>query len=160
MGAFKIDEKTRNDLEKAGRKMANKLADDAKEKLVKKYISLINDYYEDYTPKVDKHGIPYYQRTLNLFNSYRPYKKNPHNTIYYGGVQITADKMYDYESISGEPFAAQSLLDKFIYTKDGTWHGGDWHGGYGVKAKFSISGELLDYRDYLVQYYTKKYSVK
>ena len=156
MGSFKINDDTRKKLEKLGQKQANKLADDAKKKLIDKYIYLINAYYEDYEPKV-------YQRTLNLFNSYRPYKKNPHNTIYYGGIQIVADKMYDYYSLNDEPFSAQRLLDKYIYTTNlpsATWHGGDWHGGYGVMAGFSISDELLKYRDDLIKYYTKKYAVK
>ena len=162
MGSFKLDEKTKRKLEESGKKVTNKLADDAKKKLTDKYRSLIDQYYDDYTPRVDKHGIPYYQRTGNLYKSYRPYKKT-NNTISYGGVQITADKMRDYSSVSGEIFSAQRLLDKYIYTTSlpsATWHGGDWHGGYGVMAGFSMSDELLSYRDYLFDYYTKKYSVK
>lgn len=161
--SFKIDQNTYKELEELGKKEASKMADDAKNKMVDKYVSLISSYYDDYTPKKDKYGKPYYIRTFNLFNSYSPYKKNPHNTIYYGGIHIHAGKMYDYYNKYDEVFPADTLLEKFIYTTEppySTWHGGDWHGGYGVKNSFSIYEEIHKYRDKLIDYYTKECSVK
>lgn len=169
MGSFKLDESTKRKLEDIGRKEANRLADDAKKKLIDKYNFLINKFYKDYTPAKDRHGEFYYTRTFNLFKSYRAYKRNPHNTIYYGGVEITADRMNDYESIVigedglPETFPAERLLEKYIYTTSlpsATWHGGDWHGGYGVMAKFSIYNEMMKYKDYLIKYYTKNNGIK
>lgn len=156
--SFKISQNTINNLKEAGKKKANQLAEEAKTELMKKYRSLISDYYNDYTPKLDEHGQPYYHRTINLYKSYKPYKRNSHDTVYYGGVEISSEKMKDYHSVlDGSIFDAQRLLDKYIFTTtlpSATWHGGDWHGGYGVMAKFSIYEEILSYQDYLI----KKYS--
>ena len=162
MGTFKLDDKTKKQIEKAGREEANRLANDAEKKLINKYVSLLNDYYEDYTPRTDKNGVPYYNSTFNLYKSYRAYKMNPHNTIVYGGVDITSDRMDDYHSITGETFSAQRLLDKYIYTStlpSATWHGGNWNGGYGILAKFSIYDEMMKYKNFLIDYYTKNYGI-
>ena len=162
MGLFKIDDKTKKALENEGRKIANKLADDAKEKLCNKYIELIQAYYDYYDPNG-------YERTFQLFKSYRPYKNNPHNTIYYGGITITADKMKNYQTgyemrhNEKGTFSAQRLLDKYIYTTtlpSATWHGGDWAGGYGVMNSFSIYDEMMKYHQYLLRDYTEKCAVK
>ena len=163
MSTFKIDQKTIKSLEDEGKNVVNELADDAKEKLCSKYESLIDFYYADYMPKLDRKGNPYYIRTFNLYKSYRPYKRNPHNTIYYGGITVTADKMHDYSSFCGETFSAQRLLDKYIYTTtlpSATWHGGDWHGGYGKMNSFSIYKEMLNYQQYLIKYYTDNFGIK
>lgn len=162
-GVFKLDSGTKRELEELGRQEADRLANDAKDKLTKKYISLITDYYNDYTPKRNKYGKPYYVRTENLYRSYMPYKRNSGNHIFYGGVQISDNKMHDYKSLKGETFTAERLLEKYIYTAtlpSATWHGGDWHGGYGVMADFSIYDEMMRYRDDLISYYIDNFSTK
>lgn len=156
MSEFKLNKNVKKILENAGRKKANELAEDAKSKLIEQYNILIDFYYADYMPKLDNNGIPYYIRTFNLYRSYRPYKRNSHNTIYYGGIEIESSKMRNYRSIKGETFYASSLLYKFIYNENGTWHGGDWHGGYGEINSFNIYKEMIKYRDNLINKYSGK----
>jgi hypothetical protein len=158
MAKQKMDKGIRQKLEEYGKQKANELANDAEEKLVNKYISLIECYYDDYTPKLNKYGIPYYVRTFNLRKSYIPYKKTPfgNRSTYYGGVKITAERMNEYTSRNGDTFLAERLLDKYIYTTalpSATWHGGDWHGGYGVMAGFSIYYEMKVYQKKLINEY-------
>ncbi len=160
MARFHIDERLRKNLEYFGQEKAKKLAAEAREKLTNHYVSLIDWYYSDYNPKLDKYGEPYYRRTFGLYKSFKKYYKNSHNIIYYGGVEITADKMHDYPSLNGEGFSAGTLLNKFIYNQDGTWHGGDWHGGYGVMAGFSIYEEMNSYYESLLKEYQGRCSVR
>ena len=163
MARFRINENLKKNLEKYGQEKAKELAQDAREKLSNHYMSLIDWYYVDYMPKLNKYGEPYYHRTFGLYKSYKKYYKNSHNSTYYGGVEITADKMNDYPSLNGEDFSAERLLDKYIYTStlpSATWHGGDWHGGYGVMAKFSIYDEMNKYYNKLLKEYEQKCSVK
>jgi len=113
---------------------------------------MIDWYYRDYDPVA-------YVRTHNLYNSYRPFYKNSHSTIYYGGVEVTADRMHENYGTDKHPFAAADLLSTYIYTPKGTWHGGDMHGGYGVPASFSIYGQMHDYHNKLKNKYRKRCSV-
>lgn len=163
MANFKISNEVYNKLKKSGQEKANELANDAENKLIDKYISLLDWYYLDYQPKLDENGVPYYIRTFNLYNSFSPYKRTPSSgrSTYYGGIRINADKIKDYDSIRNDgKFSASNLLNKFIYNEDGTWHGGDWHGGYGVSNSFNIYKELHDYRDKLIDKYKKSCSIK
>ena len=125
MARFHIDDKLRKNLEYFGQEKAKKLAQEARERLSEHYVSLIDWYYSDAKPGLDKYGEPYYHRTFGLYKSFKKYYKNSHNSIYYGGVEITADKMNDYPSLNGEGFSAKSFMEKFIYNPSGTWHGGD-----------------------------------
>lgn len=161
MAKFRISEDMRNRLEDIGRKKAKELAQETREKLSAHYHSLIDWYYSE-KPALDKYGEPYYHRTYGLYKSYKKYYKNSHNSIYYGGVEITADKMKDYPSLNGQGFSAQRLLDKFIYAPtlpSATWHGGDWHGGYGQMADVDIRGEMNKYYYSLLSEYRNKCSV-
>ena len=152
MARFHIDDKLRKNLEYFGQEKAKKLAQEARERLSEHYVSLIDWYYSD--------GEPYYHRTFGLYKSFKKYYKNSHNSIYYGGVEITADKMNDYPSLNGEGFSAKSLMEKFIYNSSGTWHGGDWHGGYGAMARFSIYNEMNDFYNKLLKEYQDRCSVR
>ena len=160
MARFHIDDKLRKNLEYFGQEKAKKLAQEARERLSEHYVSLIDWYYSDAKPGLDKYGEPYYHRTFGLYKSFKKYYKNSHNSIYYGGVEITADKMNDYPSLNGEGFSAKSLMDKFIYNPSGTWHGGNWHGGYGVMAGFSIYNEMNDFYNKLLKEYQDRCSVR
>ena len=159
---YKVSDKTRKELNEAGKKVAKKLAKEASEKLSSQYVRLIDFYYADYMPRLDKYDEPYYTRTWNLYKSFYKYQNHSGSNIYYGGVAITPEKMDDYFSIKpyGETFKAEDMFDKFIYNKKGTWHGGDWHGGYGVKNSFNIYTEMHKYFKDLVKYYKKNYGFK
>lgn len=148
MGNFKLNQNFIKKIENECKEKAKNLAHEASEKLTDYYISLIDRYYSDYTPKLNKYGEPYYARTFNLYNSAHKYYKNG-STRFYGGVQINGSGMHDYPGIRNTPISGERLLYKYIYTPampSATWHGGDWHGGYGNMARFSIYYELEMYK--------------
>lgn len=149
MVRFKLDDNFKRKLEKQCQEKAQKLAIEARDKLYDKYMTLIDWYYADYFPKLDKYDESHYTRTFNLYNSAHKYYLNSHGSIFYGGVDINASGMHDYPGKNGDGISAGGLLGKFIYNPSGTWHGGDWHGGYGTMAKFSIYDEIHKYRDEL-----------
>lgn len=153
MGTFRLSQDFIDRIENECKEKAKALAHEASEKLTDHYISLLDWYYVDYTPKVDKHGNPYYTRTFNLYKSAHKYYKN-RTDVFYGGVRIDGSTMKDYPGVRGEDISGQRLLDKFIYTTtlpSATWHGGDWHGGYGTMASFSIYDEMQKYKKELVK---------
>lgn len=125
-----------------------------------KYVSLIDWYYNDYSPKLDKYDEPYYIRTLNLYKSAHKYYLNSHNSVFYGGVNINSIGMLNYPGRNGDGISANDLLNKYIYNPSGTWHGGDWHGGYGVPANFNIYTEMYKYRDKLYKDLQNRCKVK
>ena len=155
-------------LEQLGKSKASALAEEASKKLTSHYVSLIDWFYADYSPKM-------YKRTFGLYNSYRKFNKNS-QTVYYGGVIVSPDKMHDYEAdenpflidetgrIYGligrrDPISASDLLSKFIYNPEGTWHGGNMQGGYGLRASFNLYNEIHSYHEQLKDEYRKRCSV-
>ena len=150
MSEFRLDEKTKKNIEFLAKQTAKSLARDAREKLTDKYIELIDWYYVDYSPKLNKYDEPYYTRSFRLYKSYSKYYKN--SSIIYGGVKISGEKMGNYPGHS-DSISGQGLLDKFIYNPGGTWHGGDWNGGYGEPAGLNIYQELDTYYNNLLQEY-------
>ena len=163
MAGFHLDKNFKKNLEFFAQEKAKELAKEARERITNHYHSLIDRYYEDYEPKVDRHGVPYYIRTFGLYNSYREYYKNSHNSIYYGGIEVSGDKMRDYPGIRNQTITAQRLLYKYIYTPtqpSATWHGGDWHGGYGVMASFSLYNEIWNYRNNLIKEFQNRCSTR
>lgn len=141
------------------KEIMNSLAEDARTKICNQYERLIDFYYADYSPKLDKNGIPYYIRTFNLYKSYSPYKKATSEISVFAGIRIHGDKMRDYDSVKGyRDFKAEDMLFKFIVNESSpynTYHGGDWHGGYGALNSFSIYDEMIKYRDKLANEYSK-----
>ena len=146
MGAFRLNESFINKIEKECQNKAKNLAHEASNKLTDHYLSLLNKYYKDYTLKSNKYNSSYYVRTSNLYKSSHKYYKN-NTSIFYGGVRIDGSNMNDYKGIRNDSITGQDLLDKFIYNKNGTWHGGDWHGGYGEPASFNIYNKIHKYRN-------------
>lgn len=146
MASFRLDKDFKRKLEKKCQEKAKELAIEARDKLYERYVSLLDWYYLDYLPKLDKYDEPYYTRTFNLYNSAHKYYSNSHSSTFYGGVNIFLDTP-DYPSRNGDGFSSQGLLEKFIYNEKGTWHGGNWHGGYGSDASFNIYKEMHKYRD-------------
>lgn len=139
-------------LEKQAQKIASDLAHEAQEKLTDHYISLIDWFYVDRQPIA-------YDRTFGLYNSYKKFYKNSHGTIMYGGVEVTPERMADYDYHRKQPITASALLNTYIYNPSGTWHGGDMHGGYGVPAKFGIYNEMHNYHEQLKDEYKKRCSI-
>lgn len=139
-------------LEKQAQKKASELAHEAQEKLTNHYMSLIDWFYADYQPIE-------YLREFNLYNSYRKFYKNSHSTIYYGGVEVTPDRMHDYDYNRRQPITASALLNTYIYNPVGTWHGGDMHGGYGQPASFNMYSDMHDFHEQLKDEYRKRCSI-
>lgn len=99
-------------LEKQAKKKASELAHEAQQRLTNGYVSFIDLYYSDYTPQQ-------YVRTHNLYRSYNKFYKNSHGTIFYGGVEVTPERMFDnYDQIT-----PSDLMSEFIYNPKGTYHG-------------------------------------
>lgn len=148
MNKVKLSNDFKRKIEDECKKTAKNLAKECADKLTKKYISLIDWYYQDRPEGT-------YKRTYGLYDSGHRYYVASNNSLYfYGGVQIDASKMHDYINLKGETFTAERLLDKYIYVAtqpSATWHGGNWYGGYGVKASFSLYNEIYKYRDKLVK---------
>lgn len=147
--SFRLDTKLKSNLEYFAKEKAKSLAKEAEQRLTDKYKDLIDWYYAGYMPGLNNYRDPYYERKWRLYNSAFPYYKNSGQYRIYGGVEITGEKLGTYPSLDGNGFSGQDLLDKFIYTGSGTYHGGDWHGGYGDSASFSIYDELNKFRDQL-----------
>ena len=147
--SFRLDTKLKSNLEYFAKEKAKLLAREAEQRLTNKYLDLIDWYYAGYMPSLSSYGDPYYERKWRLYNSGVPYYKNSGQYYFYGGVRITGEKLGIYPSLNGAGFSGQDLLDKFIYTGGGTYHGGDWHGGYGEPSSFSVYKELDKFREQL-----------
>lgn len=74
------------DIEKYGNNIAKNIALSAKKELVEEYAYSVEQFYASYTPI-------YYNREWQLRRSYKPYYRNPHGNRFYGGVEITSQKM-------------------------------------------------------------------
>lgn len=130
-------------LEKQAQKKASELAHEAQQRLTDGYVSFIDLYYSDYTPQQ-------YVRTHNLYRSYNKFYKNSHGTIFYGGVEVTPERMFDnYDQIT-----PSYLMSEFIYNPKGTYHG--W---YNIPASFSVYREMHKYHERLKDEYRKRCTV-
>lgn len=147
---FHLSDKAKKEIEKSAMLKAEKLARETKGKLRGYYVSLIATYYTDsFTPSN-------YKRTYNLYKSAREYyKHDKKNKIIYGGVNISDDFMNNYRTRKGGVFRAEHLLKKFVFNKEGTWHGGNWHGGYGVPADVNIYDRVYAKQKQLIRLYSR-----
>lgn len=157
MGSFRLNQDFIDKIENECKEKAKVLAHEASEKLTTHYKSLLDWYYDDYTPRTDSRN-QCYTRTFNLYKSAHKYYKD-RTDRFYGGVRIDGSTMKDYPGIRNDSISGQRLLDKFIYTPNlpsATWHGGDWHGGYGIMASFSIYDEMQKYKKELIKEFQDK----
>ena len=150
MGSFRLDQNFINKIEKQCQEKAKNLAHEASEKLTNHYITLLDWYYTDYQPKLNKYDEPYYIRTFNLYKSAHTYYKNATDR-FSGGVRIVGTTMKDYPGIRNDSISGQDLLSTYIYNPVGTWHGGDWYGGYGVAESVKIYNERKKYKKELIK---------
>ena len=129
-------------LEKQAQKKSSELAHEAQERLASGYSSFIDLYYRDYKPK-------YYVRTHNLYNSYKNFYKNSHGTIFYGGIEITPERMFDNYQIT-----PSELMEDFIYRPQGTYHG-----QYNIPASFSLYRVMHQYHERLKNEYRRRCTI-
>lgn len=113
--------------------LAHKISDD----LAQEYQYVIDRFYGEYTPQ-------YYRRHSSrgmkpgLNKTFKKYYKNPHNTIYYGGIEISSEKMYtDYRD------SKEDVLNSFL---------NGYHGrpSAGIESSLLPYKHMLKFRDILI----------
>lgn len=74
--------------------VSSELAHKISDEMAQEYQYVIDRFYGEYDPE---HYVRHADRGMNpgLNKTFRKSYKNPHNTIYYGGIEITSDNMYD-----------------------------------------------------------------
>lgn len=119
-----------SDVKMLSHALSSSLAHKISDEMAKEYQYVIDRFYSEYSPK-------YYKRhsergmTPGLNKTFKKYYKNPHNTIYYGGIEITSDNMYDDYRDSKE-----AVLGSFL-------------NGYHGRASAGIESSLLPYKHML-----------
>ena len=84
------------DLSMLRHSLSSSLAHQISDEMIEEYQYVIDRFYSEYTPEhYKRHSakgmIP------GLMKTFRKQYKNPHNTIYYGGIEISSEDMYkDY----------------------------------------------------------------
>ena len=116
-------------LEKSGHEQAKTLAKNTAKSLTDNYNYLIQRFYAEYTPK-------FYKRIWELNDTGTQFYKNAHGRIYYGGVKISSDDMWDTYYHDSVESVLQSALDGL-------------HGRY-IKGSVMPYDSLIKYRDDLV----------
>lgn len=132
---FKIEipKELKNDIQKFGNNIAKNIAIEVREEITKEYAFAVEQFYNSYSPLQ-------YDRTWQLYKSYRPYYRNPHGTRYHGGVEICTDKMKDTHADSNEEILGFALSG---------WHG---HPNRGIYTPPYIYNHIERYRDVLFGY--------
>lgn len=117
------------DLNKYAKNVAKNMAIAVREDIAKQYISLIDTFYKEYEPN-------YYLRGYGLYNSFRKYYKNSHDSIYYGGIEISDIKMKDSDYKANKSTVLASFLSGY-------------HGLVSLNIHFATEPEkdILDYRN-------------
>lgn len=110
--------------------LSSSLAHKISEEMAKEYQYVINRFYTEYTPH-------YYKRHASrgmvpgLMKTFKKYYKNPHSSIYYGGIEINSDDMYkDYRD------SREQVLESFLE-------------GYHGRPSEGIESSILPYKHML-----------
>lgn len=119
-----------SDLKMLSHALSSNLAHKISDEMAQEYQYVIERFYGEYTPK-------YYKRhsergmVAGMFKTFKKHYKNAHNTIYYGGIEISSEKMYnDYHDSKDEVLG--SFLD-----------------GYHGRASLGIGSSVLPYKHML-----------
>lgn len=117
------------DLNKYAKNVAKNMAIAVKEDIAKRYVYLIDTFYTEYTPE-------YYVRVHGLYNSFKKFYKNLHNSVFYGGIEISDTKMLDDNYKAEKATVLASFLSGY-------------HGLVSLNIHFATEPEkdILDYRD-------------
>jgi len=83
-----------SDIKLMSHTVSSNLARKISDEMAQEYQYVIDRFYSEYNPE---YYVRHSERGMNpgLNKTFRKYYKNPHNTIYYGGIEITSDNMYD-----------------------------------------------------------------
>ena len=129
-----FESKIMSDLESDMRLMSHTISSDLahqiSNKMAEEYQYVIDRFYSEYNPE---HYVRHADRGMKpgLQKTFRKYYKNPHNTIYYGGIEISSDDMYDDYHDSKE-----DVLSSFL-------------SGYHGREIAGIKSSLLPYKHML-----------
>lgn len=110
--------------------IASSIAHTISDEMAIEYQYIIDRFYHEYNPDYYKrHSERGMQPGLN--KTFKKYYKNPHNTIYYGGIEISSDNMYDDYHDSKD-----AVLSSFL-------------NGYHGRPSLGIESSLLPYKHML-----------
>lgn len=152
MGKVRISNDLKKKLEKIGQEKAKGLAIDARERLTKEYLRVVDLFYNE-TPTGYSDFPKYYRRVGGLTKSFQKYYRNSHGTIYQGGIQLSENGI----DISGYPTKNYNMQQKrelaFEHFLDG-YHGLD------IPSNIEPYKYMLKYRDKLIKEYKTRNGVK
>lgn len=120
----------KNDVKMLRHSLSSSLAHKISDEMAKEYQYVIDRFYSEYNPE-------YYTRhaergmTPGLEKTFRRYYTNKHNSIYYGGIEITSDNMYDDYRDSKD-----KVLSSFL-------------NGYHGRPSLGIESSILPYKHML-----------
>lgn len=123
---FELDfiDALKDDVKMLSHALSSSLAHKISDEMAQEYEYVIERFYGEYNPK-------YYKRHPGLNKTFKKYYKNPHNTIYYGGIEITSDNMYnDYRD------SKEDVLNSFL-------------AGYHGRPSAGIESSILPYKHML-----------
>lgn len=129
---FELDfmDTLKNDVKMLSHALSSNLAHKISDEMAEEYQYVIERFYSEYNPE---YYVRHSERGMNpgLNKTFKKYYKNPHNTIYYGGIEITSDNMYDDYRDSKE-----KVLSSFL-------------AGYHGRPSAGIESSLLPYKHML-----------
>ena len=134
----KIMSDLESDIKLMSHTISSDLAHQISDKMAEEYQYVIDRFYSEHDPK---HYTRHADRgmTPGLQKTFKKYYKNPHNTIYYGGIEISSDYMYnDYHDSSEE------VLSSFL----SGYHGREIAG---IKSSLLPYKHMLKFRDKLLR---------
>ena len=129
---FKLDflNALKSDVEMLSHSLSSSLAHKISDEMAKEYQYVIDRFYSEYDPEYYKRHADRGMRP-GLEKTFKKYYKNPHNSIYYGGIEITSDNMYDDYRDSKD-----AVLSSFL-------------NGYHGRASAGIESSILPYKHML-----------
>ena len=93
---FELDfmDTLKNDVKMLSHALSSSLAHKISDEMAEEYQYVIERFYSEYDPE---YYVRHSERGMKpgLNKTFKKYYKNPHNAIYYGGIEITSDNMYD-----------------------------------------------------------------
>ena len=134
----KIFNDLKSDMKLMSHTISSDLAHQISDKMADEYQYVIDRFYSEYDPE---HYVRHADRGMKpgLLKTFRKYYKNPHNTIYYGGIEITSDGMYDDYRDSKDDVLASFLSG---------YHGREIAG---IKSSLLPYKHMLNFRNKLIK---------
>lgn len=126
---LKIDfiDSVKNDVKKMSHVFSSALAHKISDEMAKEYQYVIDRFYGEYDPDFYKRHADRGMKP-GLIKTFKKHYSNKHGSVYYGGIDIISDKMYDDYHDSKE-----AVLNSFLM-------------GYHGREKMGIKSSLLPYK--------------